>query len=81
MWIGIIAIIIFIALVAINFLKINKKLFIMAGLIIALLILHIADELISPTPHIELKKNKSMNKQINMTTTLYKNSPTRVLLK
>ena len=81
MLICIIALLAFVGLVAVHFLKVDKKIYIMAGMIILLLFLHIADELISPTPHIAPKKYDHYRRQINITHELYKNSPSKVLLK
>lgn len=81
MLICIIALLAFIGLVVVHFLKIDKKIYIMAGIIILLLLLHIADELIAPTPHIAPKTYGQHRKQVNITHELYKNSPSKVLLK
>ena len=50
MLIWIMALLLFISLVVVHFLKINKKMEIMTAIIVILLLLHIADELITPKP-------------------------------
>lgn len=53
MWLLILAIVIFISLILVKFLQVDKKVYILSALIIVLLVLHITDELLkqSSTTH------------------------------
>ena len=53
----------------------------MSVLIIVLLGLHIMDELIVPTPHIEHPNYQNEFKKINITKELFKGVPAKSLLK